>query len=344
MSKSRLFSSLLIATALSAGALVQTAAAAERDQIRAVGSSTVFPFVTIAAEQFGKLGKYKTPIVESTGTGGGIKLFCSGAGNDSPDLSNASRPIKDSEVELCKQNGVTDITEIKIGFDGIVIAEKKQDRVLKLTKSHVFLALARQVPQNGELVTNPYTNWNEIDASLPNQPISVYGPPPTSGTRDAFVELLMEPACEAMPEFEAAYPDKKDRQKACGLIREDGKYIQSGEDDNVIVQKLVNNATALGIFGYSFLEENSSKVEPAEVDGEMPTFENISSGKYSLARSLFVYVKNAHLKTVEGLGTFVRMLTSESQMGESGAMVKKGLIPLPIEERTAVREKVNALQ
>ncbi len=206
-----------------------------REQIRIVGSSTVYPFVSVAAEEFGDVGDYKTPIVESTGTGGGFKLFCSGVGDKFPDFSNASREIKASEIKRCAKNGITDITEIKIGYDGIVIAGSVNAKRYHLSKTQVFLALANKVPSRGKLVDNPYQKWSDIDSSLPNVKIEVYGPPPTSGTRDAFVELVMEKSCKDLPEFLAAYPDKKARKNACHLLREDGRYIDAGENDNLIV-------------------------------------------------------------------------------------------------------------
>lgn len=315
-----------------------------REQIRAVGSSTVFPFVSSAAEEFGKATPFKTPIVEPTGTGGGFKLFCSGLGEDTPDISNASRAIKPSELETCKKNGVTDITEIKLGFDGIVLANSKQSPRYTLTRQQIFLGLAKQVPVKGALVANPYKKWNEIDAALPNEPIEVYGPPPTSGTRDAFVEMVMEKACETMPEFEVAYADKDQRQGACKMLREDGKFIETGENDNLIVQKLTSNPTALGIFGFSFLDQNGGTVQGSVVEGVAPEFETIADGSYGIARPLYVYVKLQHVDKVPGIREFVDELTSDSAMGEDGYLALKGLIPLPAEERAATREAATALQ
>jgi len=260
-------SHILAATAaLAVLALAGTAQA--RDQIRIVGSSTVFPFSTAVAEQFGKTGKFKTPVVESTGTGGGFKLFCAGAGEDSPDISNASRAIKDSEVETCKKNGVTEITEIKIGYDGIVIANSKSGPQFNLTVEQVWKALAKQVPVDGKLVDNPNKTWAQIDSSFPNEKIEVYGPPPTSGTRDAFVELVMDKGCETFPAIAALDADAK--KAACQQMREDGAYIDAGENDNLIVQKLEANPAAVGIFGYSFLEENQSKIKGASIEGKTP--------------------------------------------------------------------------
>lgn len=315
-----------------------------REEIRAAGSSTVYPFVTIAAEEFGKNGKFKTPIVESTGTGGGFKLFCTGTGDDTSDLANASRSIKESEVELCKKNGVTAFTEIKIGYDGIVLTHSSKTSNYNLSRRDIFLALARQVPQNGKMVNNFYTKWKEINPALPDAAIEVYGPPPTSGTRDAFVELVMDKGCDAVPEIVSTYPDEKERHKACGALREDGKFIEAGENDNLIVQKLAHNVSALGIFGYSYLEENSETIKGASVEGIEPTAENIHSGKYSISRPLFVYVKNAHIGKIPGIKEFITELTSDAALEENGYLAAKGLIPLSEEERKAVQKVVADLK
>ncbi len=315
-----------------------------REQIRAVGSSTVYPFVTVAAEQFGQGGKFRTPIVESTGTGGGFKLFCEGVGENTPDFANASRQITDSERDLCKRNRVTDIAEIAIGYDGIVLAAKKGTPILNISKKTLFLALAREVPDaGGKLVKNFYQTWNEIDSSLPKNPIEVYGPPPTSGTRDAFVELAMEKGCEQIKEFEKAYADEKTRKKMCHLLREDGKFVEAGEDDNIIVQKLFSNEKALGILGYSFVEENSGKVQPSRIDGVLPSFDSIESGKYSVSRSLFVYAKKQHIGMVAGVAEFLKELTSENAIGEDGYITERGLLPLGDADRKKMREIIRSM-
>ena len=321
---------------------LSAAAHAQRDQIRVVGSSTVYPFTTKAAEQFGKTTKFKTPVIESTGTGGGFKLFCAGVGPQHPDLTNASRAIKQSEQETCAKNGVTDITEVKVGFDGIVIASKKGAAPLKLTRRHVYLALAKNIPgSNGKMAPNPYKTWNQIDKSLPNRKIEVLGPPPTSGTRDAFVELVMEEGCSTFPAIKAAKKDDEDWFKqACHTIREDGAFIPAGENDNLIVQKLVSNPNALGIFGYSVLEENEDKIQGSLIDGVVPTFENIASGKYPVSRPLFVYVKNAHVGVIPGISEFVAEYTSDKAMGQEGYLADIGLIPLPKNELAKVRAAV----
>lgn len=313
-----------------------------RSQVKGVGSSTVFPFVTTVAEEFGRNSSYKTPIIESTGTGGGFKLFCKGIGSNHPDISNASRPIKASEIAICKKNGITAIGEIKIGYDGIVIANSKKSQIFKLTTKQLFLGLAKQIPQNGKLVNNPYSKWSDIDKSLPQYDISVYGPPSTSGTRDAFVELVMQESCVKLPEFISAYPSKKTRKQACSLIREDGIYLEAGENDNFVVQKLNLNKKALGIFGYSFLENNMDSVQGAIIDNHQPTFENISAGLYPISRSLFVYVKEQHYNKVSSLKDFVTELVSDNAIGEDGYLTYKGLIPLPSKELVEVQHNISS--
>ena len=325
-----------LAIAALAGAVLMSAAAAEaRDQIRIVGSSTVFPFSTTVAEQFGKSTKFKTPVVESTGSGGGLKLFCAGVGEEHPDITNASRRIKKSEFETCTKNGVT-MTEVKIGFDGIVMANAKSGPVFSLTKRQIFLALAKQVPgSDGKLIPNPYKNWSQIDPSLPNEPIEVLGPPPTSGTRDAFVELAMEDGAKAFDSINAL---KGDAFKAVAhAMREDGAFIEAGENDNLIVQKLEANPKAVGIFGFSFLDQNADKIKGAKLDGVEPTFENIASGEYELSRPLFFYVKKQHVGSIPGIREYVAEFTSERAWGPDGYLIDKGLIPLSDAERKAMR-------
>ena len=318
---------LLAATATAA--LVASAGYAQaRDQIQIVGSSTVFPFTTAVAERLGQGGKFKTPVVESTGTGGGMKLFCSGVGENTPDFTNASRAMKDSELESCKAAGVTPV-EIKVGFDGIVLASSKAGKPIEVTKEQIFKALAKNVAVDGKVVPNPYMNWSDVDASLPATKIEVLGPPPTSGTRDAFVELVMDAACQ--DEVKAA------NEKGCGEIREDGAYVEAGENDNLIVQKLEANPNAFGIFGFSFLDQNADKLQGATVDGVEPTFENIASGKYPVARSLFVYAKKEHVGVIPGIAEFITEYTSEAAWGPEGYLADKGLIPLPDADRAKVR-------
>lgn len=334
----------LIVTAV---AVAVSGAAQARDQIRIVGSSTVFPFATAVAEQFGKTTKFKTPVIESTGSGGGLKLFCSGVGVNHPDITNASRRIKMSEVKRCAKNGVTDITEVKVGFDGIVLANSHKGPKTQLSLRQLFLALAKKVPANAdgsELKDNPYKRWSEIDPSMPNAKISVLGPPPTSGTRDAFVELAMEGGCRTFKAINAIRKSEKKKYKAiCHSIREDGGFVEAGENDNLIVQKLVANPTAYGVFGYSFLDQNADTVKGARINGVAPTFENISSGKYKISRSLFFYVKKAHAGVIPGMKEYVRAFTSEKAFGPDGYLVDKGLIPLADADRKKIRSAAKAL-
>ncbi len=331
----------LLTATVALAAIAAASAAQARDQIRIVGSSTVYPFTTAVAEQFGKSAA-KTPVVESTGTGGGMKLFCAGVGAEHPDLSNASRAIKKSEFEMCQKNGVTDIIEIKVGFDGITFSHSKRASDVALTKKQIFLALAKEVPgADGKLVANPYKMWSDIDASLPARKIEVLGPPPTSGTRDAFVELVMEPGAE---EFESlkmlARDDKNAFKKVFGTMREDGAFVEAGENDNLIVQKLEANPDAFGIFGYSFLEENQDKIKGASVDGVAPSFEAIASGEYKVSRPLFIYAKKQHIGVIPGLQEFMDEYVSDNAMGEDGYLPAKGLIPLPEDELSKVRAAV----
>jgi phosphate transport system substrate-binding protein len=322
--------------AVSAIAMAATPALA-RDQIRIVGSSTVYPFTTAVAENFGKATGMKTPVVESTGTGGGIKLFCAGVGADHPDFVNASRPIKKAEFETCQKNGVTDIVELKVGFDGLTMANAASGPEASFTKQQIFMALAKQVPdKDGKLIDNPYKMWNEIDPALPAEKIEVLGPPPTSGTRDSFAELVMEKGAE---KFESLAALKKDDGKAFEnvwkSIRTDGAYVEAGENDNLIVQKLEANPQAFGVFGFSFLEENEGKIKGAKIEGEVPTFESVASGSYKVARPLFVYAKKQHVGTIPGIAEFVAEYTSAKAIGEDGYLADQGLIPLPAADAEA---------
>ncbi len=330
-----------VALAAFAGLAITAGAAEARDQIHIVGSSTVFPFTTAVAESFGKAGKFKTPVVESTGTGGGMKLFCAGVGEDTPDITGASRKIKDSEIQTCSQNGVTSITEILIGYDGIALASSKSGPAVDLTRKQIFQALAKQVPVDGKLVDNPYKTWNEIDPSLPNEKIEVLGPPPTSGTRDAFVELVMDKGCEEFPELKALEGDAK--KAACQSIREDGGYVEAGENDNLIVQKLESNPAAFGIFGYSYLEQNADKLQGAKIEGVVPTFDTVSDKSYPIARELYVYVKNAHVGVIPGIREFIAEYVSTRAMGEEGYLADKGLITLEPGKQQEVASKAMSL-
>lgn len=329
--------SIAAATLLVASAASTALAAGGRDHITIVGSSTVYPFATTVAEQFGKTTKFKTPKIESTGSGGGMKLFCAGVGVETPDVTNASRRIKKSEFDKCQANGVKDIIEIKVGYDGIVMANSKKAEQMNFTKKDIFLALAKDVPNpkgGEELVPNPYKTWKDVNDSLPATTIEVLGPPPTSGTRDAFVELAMEGGCKKFDFIKAMKKkDKKMYKSVCHTVREDGKYIEAGENDNLIVQKLEANPMSLGIFGFSFLDQNADKIQGSKVGGENPTFENIADGKYPVSRSLYFYVKKAHVGVIPGMAEYLAEFTSDRAWGEEGYLTDKGLIPSPTDER-----------
>jgi phosphate transport system substrate-binding protein len=329
---------LVIALALLSGSIWPLAAAA-RDQIRIVGSSTVYPFATVVAEEFGRSTSFKTPIIESTGSGGGLKLFCAGLGVEHPDITNASRRIKPSEVELCASNGVDEITEVAIGYDGIVLASSKKAPRLQLSLRHVFLALAKQIPApNGDLIPNPNRTWKDVDPTLPDVKIEVLGPPPTSGTRDAFNELALEGGCKTFPDLAAlAKTDKARYKTVCRSVREDGAYVEAGENDNLIVQKLVANPDAVGVFGFSFLDQNADVIQGAVVDGVAPSFEDIARGTYPVSRSLYFYVKNAHVDSIPGIREYLAEFTSEKAIGDYGYLAERGLIPAPEAERRKVR-------
>ncbi len=337
---------IILAAALTAAA-VSNVNAASRDYISIVGSSTVYPFATVVAETFGKTTHFKTPKIESTGSGGGLKLFCAGVGVEHPDITNASRRIKSSEIERCASNGVTDIVEVKIGYDGIVIANSKSAPQMNLTRRDLFLALAKKVPNvkgSGELIDNPYKSWNEVNASLPNTAIEVLGPPPTSGTRDAFVELAMEGGCKTFDFIKAMKKkDKKAYKGICHTIREDGAYIEAGENDNLIVQKLESNPKAVGIFGFSFLDQNADKIQGSIVDKVAPTFEAIADGSYPVSRPLYFYVKKAHVGKIPGIEEYLAEFTSAKAWGEEGYLVDKGMIPMPNQERSKFAADVKGL-
>jgi len=318
-----------------------TGTAEARDQIRIVGSSTVFPFAATVAEQFGKTTAFKTPVVESTGSGGGLKLFCAGIGDRHPDITNASRRIKTSEVKRCAGNGITDITEVKVGYDGIVLASSKSSAAWQLTLKDIFLALAHDIPTtDGKTVKNSNQTWKDVNPALPAVKIEVFGPPPTSGTRDAFVELAMEGGCKSFKWVKALKKtDKKAYKALCHTVREDGAYVEAGENDNLIVQKLVANPKALGIFGFSFLDQNADKVQGSSIGGKQPSFDNISSGAYPISRALYFYVKQAHIgktgdkNAVPGIMEYLSEFVSESAWGPDGYLSDKGLIPMSDQER-----------
>ena len=308
-----------------------------RDQINVVGSSTVYPFSTVVAENFGNKTGIKVPKIESTGSGGGMKLFCKGLGTGHPDITNASRRIKKNEFNQCKENGI-DVVEIKVGYDGIVIANSKKAKLLNLTKRQIFLALAKQVPEGnkegGSLVDNPNKKWSDIDPNLPNKKIEVLGPPPTSGTRDAFNELAIEGGCKTFPKLKAIKKQDKKKYKAiCRAVREDGAFIEAGENDNLIVQKLLENENAFGVFGFSFLIENEDKIQGSTVDGMAPTMETIADKSYGVSRPLYFYVKLAHVDVIPGIREFLAEYTSEDSWGPGGYLEERGMIPMPENER-----------
>ena len=313
-----------------------------RNQISVVGSSTVYPFSTVVAENFGRDTGMKTPKIESTGSGGGMKLFCAGLGVNHPDITNSSRRIKKSELEKCSKAGI-EVVEIKVGYDGIVIANSKKSEKFNLSKRDIFLALAKDVPEGnaegGKLIPNPNKTWKEVNSSLPDIKIEVLGPPPTSGTRDAFNELAIEGGCKTFPNLKAIKKEDKKKYKAiCRAVREDGVYIEAGENDNLIVQKLAENKNALGVFGFSFLAENEDKIQGSNIDGNEPTFENIASKAYPVSRPLYFYIKTAHVDVIPGIREFVEAYTSDDAFGPDGYLSERGLIPMPDEEREFFRK------
>lgn len=340
------FKSLLTGTLATAVLCTSQAYAAGRDYISIVGSSTVYPFSTVVAERFGKASGQPTPKVESTGSGGGMKMFCAGVGVGHPDITNSSRRMKASEFQDCQQNGVTDIIEVLIGYDGIVVANDIDAPRFDLSRKDIFLALAKNVPNpdgSETLVANPYKTWNEVNPALPAQKIEVLGPPPTSGTRDAFAELALEGGCEAVDFIKAMKKTNENKFKeACHTIREDGAYIEAGENDNLIIQKLEANHKALGVFGFSFLDQNSDKVQGSLIEGVEPTFEAIGDKSYPVSRPLYFYVKKAHIGVIPGIADYLAEFTSEKAWGEDGYLAEKGMIPLGDNLRQQVGAAVKA--
>lgn len=335
----------LAATLLAAASAVQ---AAGRNHIEVVGSSTVYPFATVVAERFGQSGEFKTPKIESTGSGGGMKLFCAGAGVNTPDITNASRRIKKSEFDKCQANGVKGVIEVLIGYDGIAIANSTEADQLELTRSDLYLALAKDIPNpdgSESFVTNPHSLWSEVNPTLPATKIEVLGPPPTSGTRDAFAELVLEGGCQQVDWVKALKKvDKKSYKARCHSIREDGHYVETGENDNLIVQKLSANSNALGIFGFSFLEQNEDLVQGSIIDGQEATFETISDGSYPVSRPLYFYVKKAHIGQIPGLQEYLAEFTHEDTWGDEGYLADKGMIPLPEDMRSEIATAVATAQ
>ena len=334
----------LTSVALAGSIAAVSTPAMARDTISIVGSSTVYPFATVVAERFGTKSDFATPKLESTGSGGGLKLFCQGIGTQHPDITNASRRMKPSEYDMCQGNGVTDITEFRIGSDGIVIASSNNAENLDISLEQLFLALAKEVPNpdnENELIANPYDKWSDIDSSLPNVAIQVMGPPPTSGTRDAFVELAMQGGCEDLPAV--ADMSEDDMEGVCHSMREDGPFIEAGENDNLIVQKLMSDSAMYGIFGYSFLEENADRLQAARLNGMVPTVENIAADQYPVARSLFFYVKKAHVGVVPGITEYVEEFTSQAAMGRNGYLKSVGLIVPPRDALMDLQDKAASM-
>lgn len=369
----------VVATVTVLGGL-NTAQAANRDSVNIVGSSTVYPFATVVAERFGRSTTFKAPKIESTGSGGGMKLFCKGVGADTPDITNSSRRIKKSEYDKCQSNGVTDIVEVLVGYDGIAIANSKKSAQLQLSLKDIYLALAKDVPNaDGKLVENPHKTWKDVNPALPAIAIEVLGPPPTSGTRDAFAELAMgggaqsiedlkalkglgaeeadkikaamaklgmpEGVYAALAEAKGKAPKGKDVFKTIAYaVREDGAYIEAGENDNLIVQKLQANPNAVGIFGFSFLEENGEKVQGSPVNGIAPSFDSIADGEYPVSRPLYFYIKGAHVGKISGIQEYAVEFTSNKAMGEDGYLPERGLIPLSDAELKQVQDDVKSLK
>jgi phosphate transport system substrate-binding protein len=316
-----------------------TGAAYARDRIQVVGSSTVFPYSQAVAEEFANKSGRPAPVVESTGTGGGMKIFCQGVGPDYPDVTGASRAMKKSEYEACTKAGVTDVTEALIGYDGLSVAHSRKGKPLNLTTEQLFLALAAEVPdKSGKLVANPYKTWKQVDPSLPDVKIQVFGPPPTSGTRDAFVELVMETSCDKFDAYKKL--DKDAKKEKCSRMRQDGLFIEAGENDNLIVQRLDADPAAVGIFGYSFLYENQDKLVAVNVNGVAPSFETIQDGSYPISRPLFFYVKNAHRKAIPGLQGFLKEYVSDAAMGSNGYLHERGLVALTDAKRKEMADAV----
>jgi phosphate transport system substrate-binding protein len=359
---------------------LSSAQAANRDIVSIVGSSTVYPFATVVAERFGRSTKFKSPKIESTGTGGGLKLFCSGLGANTPDITNASRRIKQSEYDDCQANGVSEVVEVLVGYDGIAIANSSKAPELTLSLKDLYTALAKDLPgPDGKLIPNPNQTWKDVNAALPDTKIEVLGPPPTSGTRDAFAELAMAGGAKGysdLAKLSSLGADQVDEIKAAiaqlGMpaalydalvekngkapkgedvfvtvayaIREDGAYIEAGENDNLIVQKLEANPDAVGVFGFSFLEENGDKVQGSSVDGIVPTFDTIASGEYPVSRPLYFYIKGAHVGKIPGIQEYAIEFTSNKAMGEDGYLTERGLIPLSAKALKQVQADVKTMQ
>jgi len=359
--------SIMLAAASAIALSSVSSAVVARDHVEIVGSSTVYPFATVVAEQYGRKSG-STPKIESTGSGGGLKLFCNGMGANTPDITNASRRIKQSEIDKCAKNGIKDIVEVRVGYDGIVVANSKQGAKFDLTTQDLALALAKQVPgKDGKLIDNPYSKWSDVRKGLPNIAIEVLGPPPSSGTRDAFVELALEAGFKKYADYKTLRGSKDEAEikalmeklgipasafnkkgkkvfkKVAHAIREDGKYIEMGENDNLIIQKLIANPNAVGVFGFSFLDQNADKIQGASINGKAPTFEAIADSSYPISRPLQFYVKKAHVGKIPGIDGYLTEFTSEKAFGEEGYLSEKGLIPMPTAERECNRAAATKL-
>ncbi|MEX2319939.1 MAG: substrate-binding domain-containing protein [Saccharospirillum sp.] len=322
---------LISAIVMAAVSTTATVQAEGRTQISIVGSSTVFPFSSVVAERFGQTTSFSTPTIESTGSGGGLSLFCQGVGESTADITNSSRRIKQSEVDLCASNGINDIVEVLIGYDGLAIANNLDGPEMSVSKGEIFLALANTVPNpDGDgLVTNPYRTWNQIRSDLPTTEIRVFGPPPSSGTRDAFVELVMEEGCLEFDAIAALGDSDHDKmEEVCATMREDGAFVEAGENDSLIVSRLVNDANAVGIFGFSFLDQNFDKLQSLTVGGVAANFETVADGSYPVSRPLYFYVKKAHVGVIPGIEEYLAEFTSRRAVGPNGYLVDRGLIPL----------------
>lgn len=322
---------ILKTTVLAAAVMSVAGVAQARDQINIVGSSTVYPFASFVSEEFGATTNYPTPVIESTGSGGGMRLFCNGIGEGTPDVTNASRRMKVSEFERCVENGVTDITEVYIGSDGIAFAQSNENDPMPVTLEQIFLAVAAQVPQDGDLVDNPYTNWNQIDSSLPDREIVIVGPPTTSGTRDSFEELVLEVASENFEEYGGEHHSD---------VRNDGAWVDGGENDNLIVQRLTQDTKAFGVFGYSFLEENDDVLIASTIEGVEATPETIADEEYPVARTMYFYLKNQHGEEVPVMYEYADMFVSDMMIGESGLLKDIGLIVPTADEVAEVQQDV----
>ena len=330
-----------VAACAAACVAVSASSAAARDQIRIVGSSTVFPYTQAVAEQFANMTGAPAPIVESTGTGGGMKIFCAGVGTDHPDLTGASRAMKSSEYSLCAENGVSNITEALIGYDGLSIAASRSgDFDWDLTLSEIYLALGAQVPVDGEWADNPYERWSDINPNLPNQPILAYGPPPTSGTRDAFVELAMHAGCEELEFVSSGGYDGDWVEANCSRMRQDGMFVEAGENDNLIVQRLNADTSAMGIFGYSFLYENLDTLKAVMVNSVSPNAETIGDYSYPISRPLYFYTKNAHRGVIPNFQEFIEEYMSEEALAQGGYLSERGLVALNDSDRSALQNAV----